>query len=147
MVKLSHTCHQMPLSLARNMVCFCPYLVVERSKQRALSGSLFTADSNLRRSRRMLSIPSHWPSDVRYLEQCTYHSSVTSAIKKHLLVPMLSQVTETAGKVLIRKIQNPNHPANGQYGLFACRKIPPNTFILDYIGKANPSRSVASSSC
>lgn len=37
--------------------------------------------------------------------------------------------------VVIRLITSASHPAHGQRGLFAARKIPPRTHILDYIGE------------
>ncbi|KAG5733061.1 hypothetical protein E4T56_gene3561 [Termitomyces sp. T112] len=37
--------------------------------------------------------------------------------------------------VVIRKISSTVHPAFGQYGLFASRRIPPKTHIIDYIGE------------
>lgn len=37
--------------------------------------------------------------------------------------------------VVIRRISSPEHPASGQLGLFAAKKIPPKTHIVDYIGE------------
>lgn len=31
----------------------------------------------------------------------------------------------------------PSHPASGQYGLFASKKIPPRSYLLDYIGEVH----------
>ena len=39
--------------------------------------------------------------------------------------------------VVIQRISDPSHPANGQHGLFATKKIPPRTLILDYIGEVH----------
>ncbi|CAG8778257.1 16739_t:CDS:2, partial [Acaulospora colombiana] len=39
--------------------------------------------------------------------------------------------------VHIEPITLHGHPANGQGGLFASRKIPPNTFMLFYIGEVH----------
>lgn len=36
---------------------------------------------------------------------------------------------------MIRRIENTEHPACGQRGLFAARTIPPKTFIIQYIGE------------
>jgi SET domain-containing protein len=36
--------------------------------------------------------------------------------------------------VKIKRIDNPQHPAHGQFGLFAARKLPPKTHVLDYLG-------------
>lgn len=37
----------------------------------------------------------------------------------------------------IRQIQERTHPAFGQLGLFAARKIPPNTMLLWYLGEVH----------
>ena len=37
-------------------------------------------------------------------------------------------------KVYIRQINNENHPAFGQSGLFAAQHLPPDVFILPYLG-------------
>lgn len=39
--------------------------------------------------------------------------------------------------MLVRRISEENHPAYGQYGLFAAKKIPPKTHILDYVGEVH----------
>ncbi|KAI0786084.1 hypothetical protein C8Q75DRAFT_688080, partial [Abortiporus biennis] len=39
--------------------------------------------------------------------------------------------------VSIKVITEPNHPASGQRGLFASKKIDANTLILDYIGEVH----------
>jgi SET domain-containing protein len=38
---------------------------------------------------------------------------------------------------VIRPIKDPSHPANGQHGLFAARKIPLRTLIVEYIGEVH----------
>lgn len=84
--------------------------------------------------------PSNWPTNVVYLDKPVFHSSVTASIKTHIHSPSLATsfgaegVSPSGSKVVIRKIQDTGHPANGQYGLFAGKKIPPNSFLLDYIG-------------
>lgn len=45
--------------------------------------------------------------------------------------------TPPCALVQIRRIAVQGHPAHGQYGLFATRKIPANTFILDYVGEVH----------
>ncbi|TFK20138.1 SET domain protein [Coprinopsis marcescibilis] len=83
--------------------------------------------------------PSNWPSEIVFRGKSTYHSSVTGSIKTYLLsFPIPSSTigeTNTPCKVLIRKIQDVAHPANGQCGLFAGQKIGAATFIIDYIGE------------
>jgi len=39
--------------------------------------------------------------------------------------------------VVIRPIPGDLHPAKGQYGLFASRKISPRSHILDYVGEVH----------
>ncbi|PAV21865.1 hypothetical protein PNOK_0182200 [Pyrrhoderma noxium] len=53
----------------------------------------------------------------------------------HVMQPV-DNVTLDA-PVVIRRIENPAHPAHGQMGLFAHKKIPSRTFIMDYIGEAH----------
>jgi hypothetical protein len=85
---------------------------------------------------RMLA-PSQWPSQLQYIHSSRYHSSVSAAVRleieggpsNHSYVPQHHRRL-----VVIRSISCPSHPAHGQSGLFAVRKIPPNTQILDYIG-------------
>lgn len=43
----------------------------------------------------------------------------------------------TSPMVVIRNINDPLHPAKGQKGLFANKKIPPRSYILDYIGEVH----------
>lgn len=39
--------------------------------------------------------------------------------------------------MVIRKISDATHPANGQRGLFARSKIKPNSLIIDYLGEVH----------
>ena len=39
--------------------------------------------------------------------------------------------------LVICPIESHAHPAVGQYGLFAAKKIPPRTFLLDYLGEVH----------
>ena len=39
--------------------------------------------------------------------------------------------------VTIRHIDDKSHPANGQMGLFASKKIQPNSHIIDYMGEVH----------
>ena len=40
----------------------------------------------------------------------------------------------SSASINIRAISDPNHPAHGQYGLFAVKHIPSRSYILDYTG-------------
>lgn len=39
--------------------------------------------------------------------------------------------------VRIKRVTDPGHPACGQHGLFAHKKIPPRSHIIDYIGQVH----------
>lgn len=83
-------------------------------------------------------LPSHWPMSVTYLTASTYHSSVPGTLKRFLQgTPTATKSTYTRDQhsaVLIRRILDIDHPAFEQFGLFAGRKIPANTFIIVYKG-------------
>ncbi|KAF9014999.1 hypothetical protein BDQ17DRAFT_1385822 [Cyathus striatus] len=82
--------------------------------------------------------PQHWPQHLKYIHAYQFHSSLVLS-DRHLILGTVSDRGELPGTyrnvVLIKKITDPSHPACGQHGLFAARKIPPRTRILDYIGE------------
>ncbi|KAK1220947.1 hypothetical protein PQX77_016243 [Marasmius sp. AFHP31] len=86
--------------------------------------------------------PSHWPKELKYIQSCCFHSSV-SVEARQFIRGTGSVATKNAnakksarnGVVAIRRIADDAHPANGQHGLFAMKKIPARTHILDYIGE------------
>ncbi|KAJ6574759.1 hypothetical protein B0H19DRAFT_1125650 [Mycena capillaripes] len=85
--------------------------------------------------------PTNWPSDVRYISSCSYDSGSVSQSTRTFLTQ--GDTTKTASRstnggptlIAIRRISDPTHPAYGQFGLFAARKIPAKTHIVDYIGE------------
>lgn len=88
--------------------------------------------------------PSHWPPDVQYLSMQRYHVSVPKEIRSRLLTPQASanpglSVSSQRSKpsVIIREVVQESHPACGQRGLFATKRIPPRTHILDYLGEVH----------
>lgn len=76
----------------------------------------------------------NWPNELRYTHRPIYHASVNTETRQ-FLQSGVREADSTPCKVIIRKIADRAHPAHGQCGLFAGKRIPPNTFILDYIGK------------
>ncbi|KAI8995390.1 SET domain protein [Trametes punicea] len=93
--------------------------------------------------------PAHWPDNVRYITEPQYDHSVP----KHIL-DFLRPSPDSMGPhptpdhgparphpsksiVVIQRISDPSHPARSQYGLFAMKKIPPRTLILDYVGEVH----------
>jgi hypothetical protein len=84
--------------------------------------------------------PKHWPTHVQYLTVPRFHSSVStdalSFLKGGSENPFkLPPTPQSLG--VIRPIKDPSHPANGQHGLFAARKIPLRTLIVEYIGEVH----------
>ncbi|RDB28434.1 hypothetical protein Hypma_015223 [Hypsizygus marmoreus] len=85
----------------------------------------------------MSSKPSRWPPHLQYIQSSVFHPSVPSEACLEI------RGGSSAGSprhqhrpaVAILPISSSSHPANGQHGLFATRKIPPKTHILDYIGE------------
>jgi hypothetical protein len=87
-------------------------------------------------------LPARWPPNIRYLDRPQYHSSVPDEIR--CLITGVSDRSAKLAKeelsrtaVAIRAISSQSHPACGQHGLFATKKIPPRTWILDYIGEVH----------
>ncbi|KAF8506656.1 hypothetical protein F5888DRAFT_1791075 [Russula emetica] len=84
--------------------------------------------------------PKNWPAHVHYLTVPCFHSSLSgdalSSLKggrsKGISLP---SAPPSLGEV--RPIVDPLHPAHGQHGLFATKKIPPQTLIVEYIGEVH----------
>ncbi|KAJ6501712.1 hypothetical protein C8R47DRAFT_1108474 [Mycena vitilis] len=80
-----------------------------------------------------------WPSDIRYISTCSYHSSVSQSTRVFLTrgdaASEAAPTGATGNLVVIRRISEPSHPACGQLGLYAARKIQAKTQIVDYIGE------------
>lgn len=91
-------------------------------------------------SRSMTRPPKNWPVHVQYSTVPHFHSSLSGAAlsfmkggrSKGLSLP---SAPPSLGEV--RPIVDPLHPAHGQHGLFAIKKIPPQTLIIEYIGEVH----------
>ncbi|KII93377.1 hypothetical protein PLICRDRAFT_101607 [Plicaturopsis crispa FD-325 SS-3] len=85
--------------------------------------------------------PSHWPKDIEYIKSSRFHASVSPEVRAHILGQVNGGQrdvdTGVRSLAVIRPIPPSAHPAAGQYGLFAAKKIPPRTRILDYIGEVH----------
>lgn len=93
-------------------------------------------------------IPTNWPSNVNYTTRNIYSKSIPSDILQNLtgkstvsqanstsaFPPQTAKHVANVGGVKIRLITNKSHPACGQYGLFAARKLKPKAHVLDYMG-------------
>lgn len=84
------------------------------------------------------SVPPRWPEDVQYLPTRRYHTSVPHNIRNHIRPTDQGRNLSSAPPlVTIKHIVVDGHPAKGQRGLFAIRKIPPHTHIIDYVGEVH----------
>ncbi|KAH9945619.1 hypothetical protein B0H21DRAFT_694110 [Amylocystis lapponica] len=86
--------------------------------------------------------PPRWPSNVQYLAEPSYHSSVSPEIRSEIRPSNGSRSLPSLNRplvqlVTIRQIVDSSHPARGQYGLFATKKVSPRTLLLDYIGEVH----------
>ncbi|KAJ4303782.1 hypothetical protein N0V90_002683 [Kalmusia sp. IMI 367209] len=87
-------------------------------------------------------LPQNWPPEMPYLRSPYYSKKLTSDATSTLILPkselptgeVARIVTAPYSNVKITPIGDPAHPANGQYGLFANRHLPPASFILPYLG-------------
>ncbi|KAI1797607.1 hypothetical protein LXA43DRAFT_256804 [Ganoderma leucocontextum] len=86
-------------------------------------------------------VPPRWPAHLTYLPEPRYHSSVSKDVRAMICPSSTAKRTRPprAHKppVAIQFISNPSHPAYGQFGLVATKKIPPRTLILDYVGEVH----------
>ncbi|KAH8100461.1 SET domain protein [Cristinia sonorae] len=85
--------------------------------------------------------PHRWPSQLQYLDALCYHSSVPAVVRVKIN-PRYGRGGRSEGisprpPVAIRPIVDSSHPACGQFGLYATKKIPSRTLILDYLGEVH----------
>lgn len=78
--------------------------------------------------------PGNWPSNVIYITSNIYSKSIPSAILTQLLPHSPALPNTICSLVRIKLITDKGHPACGQYGLFAARKLAPRSHVLDYMG-------------
>ena len=85
-----------------------------------------------------------WPASVQYLNSPAFaanfdkdaRNSLVSAIRDctdNVVTP--EQVQRSLQYVTVKNIQDQAHPAVGQHGLFAARHLPPDSFIIQYLGQ------------
>jgi hypothetical protein len=87
-------------------------------------------------------LPKAWPQGVIYLTSPKYSNNidrqllrVDKASNEAAILPVItSKAQGPCQLVRIKPISNLSHPANGQHGLFATQNLPPDTFILTYLG-------------
>ncbi|KAF2198485.1 hypothetical protein GQ43DRAFT_155872 [Delitschia confertaspora ATCC 74209] len=87
-------------------------------------------------------IPKGWPAGIVYLQAPAYSKKLADKALEALLVPkaslssvtVLPKATGPFSTVKIVKISSESHPAYGQNGLFANQHLPPDSFVLPYLG-------------
>ena len=84
--------------------------------------------------------PKNWPAHVQYMTVPYFHSSLSGDALSFLKGGRskgisLPSAPPSLGEV--RPIVDPSHPAHRQLGLFATKKIPPQTLIVEYIGEVH----------
>lgn len=83
--------------------------------------------------------PKGWPKEIQYLQAPSYTDRISKGIltalhSKPPAEPVVPAVDGPSTNVVIKAIASPQHPANGQYGLFANKRLMPDSLILFYIG-------------
>lgn len=90
-------------------------------------------------------LPKAWPLDVSYLH-CPFLSHKLNADKIDSIVilksdlPSSTHVFSTKGpytNVKITPVSDTSHPAYSQHALSATQHLPPNSFILPYLGRVH----------
>ncbi|KLU92172.1 hypothetical protein MAPG_11118 [Magnaporthiopsis poae ATCC 64411] len=96
-------------------------------------------------------LPKNWPEDVPYLYAPRHSPALTGSQLAAIRVPPAQPASGAAvvavphnlrrgpcAAVQIRTITDPRHPAVGQRGLFAARRLEPGALILPYLGEVHP---------
>jgi hypothetical protein len=87
-------------------------------------------------------VPKSWDGQAIYLHAPMYSKKLSSdktsalILQRSNLAPDI-QVYKTQGpyaNVKITAVSDPAHPAHGQHALYANQHLPPDTFILPYLG-------------
>jgi hypothetical protein len=103
-------------------------------------------------------LPKNWPKEIKFIKECKFHPSLDKSqlpSLSSLPLPLLQKTYVNQSPhnppcpsplVSIRPITDPSHPAYPQFGLFALKKIKPNTLIMQYTGLVSPSSLASDSS-
>ncbi|KAF1937509.1 hypothetical protein EJ02DRAFT_447409 [Clathrospora elynae] len=87
-------------------------------------------------------VPKGWVGQTIYLHAPSYSKTLSSDKVKALIVPKSelgpnAQVYKTSGpypNVKITPVSDASHPAHGQHALHANQHLPPDCFVLPYLG-------------
>ena len=86
--------------------------------------------------------PKRWPRDVDFTATCRYSKTLTGDRRASIQVSgphqtdlkIEKQTIPVCGNVRIAEITDSTHPACGQSGLFATKRLPPDSCIILYTG-------------
>eukprot|EP00466_Bigelowiella_natans_P019624 jgi/Bigna1/144574/aug1.89_g19282 len=81
-------------------------------------------------------LPKGWPPEIDFKSDCDW-TGVCEELQAKLR-PKQNNEKRACRSVRIRVIEDENHPAYRQRGLFAAGTIKPRTHIIDYVGKILP---------
>ena len=81
---------------------------------------------------------SNWPSNVEFSNNYRWNNDIPNSIKDQY-IPSNNNIRQRANRlsnrVYFKKITDPNHPAQGQFGLYCnLDHIKPGSWLLDYVG-------------
>ena len=92
------------------------------------------------------STPKSWPADVAFLSDPVPSPALPTRLHRRYCSPLPAEHRPDPSLCAIKVIATPpSHPALGQRGLFAARKLPQGTCVAHYVGvihteaDANPS--------
>ncbi|KAL8340838.1 hypothetical protein RB601_006773 [Gaeumannomyces tritici] len=100
-----------------------------------------------------LILPKNWPADIPYLYTPRHSPALTKSQLAAIRIPpaQAAAPNTTAPSTIprslrrgpcpaveIRTITDPRHPAAGQRGLFAARRLEPGALVLPYLGEVHP---------
>jgi hypothetical protein len=95
-------------------------------------------------------VPREWPAGAVYLRAPYYSKKLADGALRTLVFSRSDLPTTEPARVTsppyahvkITKISSPAHPANGQHGLFANQHLPPDSFILSYLGYVHDKNDI-----
>ncbi|PHH80608.1 hypothetical protein CDD82_1650 [Ophiocordyceps australis] len=89
-----------------------------------------------------MSKPKNWPGSVKYLTAPLHdgglsREQIAAVGKQQEWMPVVPRGWSESAAVRIRKIDDAGHPARGQKGLFATRRLDAASFVVAYLGRVH----------
>jgi hypothetical protein len=83
-----------------------------------------------------------WPKDCKHIQKLEWDSKISlkerelifTRVKASRDLKTVFHSEKTQLRFLVKIVENPAHPAFAQYGLYSKKRIPPKTWIVDYLG-------------